>query len=112
MALGVRQAPRKVDLVVDDHLLGEPLGVVGHAGVVADDQLDLFAGNHVAVLRHIEVGAGGDFPPHRGRGSGHRRDDADLDRILRRGAAGAEGGGRDGKTAGDEILHAHGVSLV
>jgi len=32
--------------------------------------------------------------------------------ILRRGAAGAERRGRDGKAAGGEMLHAHGVSLV
>ena len=35
----------EVDFVVDDQLLGQPLGVVGHAGVVADDQLDLLAGD-------------------------------------------------------------------
>ncbi len=33
------------DLVVDDQLLRQPLGDVGHAGVVLEDDLDLLAGD-------------------------------------------------------------------
>src|ERR1700730_12341958 len=97
-------------LVVDDQLLGEPLGVVGDAGVVAEDQLDLLAGDAVAMLRHVELGRGGDFTAARGVRPGHLHDHADLDRVLRRGAAGAER--RDGEAAGDEILTDHGTSSL
>ena len=54
------------DLVVHHQLLGEPLGHVGIAGVVADDQFDLLAGNRVAVLLHVELGAGGELLAGRG----------------------------------------------
>ena len=45
------EAGEEVDLVVDDQLLREALGVVGHGAVVLDDDLDLLAGDRVAVLR-------------------------------------------------------------
>ena len=45
------EAGQHGDLVVDDQLLRQPLGDVGHAGVVLEDHLDLLAGDRVAVLR-------------------------------------------------------------
>ena len=44
-----------VDLVVDDHLLNDAPGIVGNAGIVADDDLDLAAGDAVAVLLLIDL---------------------------------------------------------
>ncbi len=46
-----------VDLVVDDHLLNDAPGIVGNAGIVADDELDLAAGDAVAVLLHDRLSA-------------------------------------------------------
>src|SRR6516164_3929812 len=51
-----------VDLVVDDHLLHEPARVVGHAGIVTENDFDLLAGDHVAVVLHVEPRAGGSLP--------------------------------------------------
>ena len=51
-----------VDLVVDDHLLHEPPRIVGHPGVIAQDHLDLLAGDHVAVVLHVEPCAGRSLP--------------------------------------------------
>jgi hypothetical protein len=39
------------DLVVDDQFLRDALGIVGNRGVVLEDELDLLAGDGVAVLR-------------------------------------------------------------
>ena len=67
-ASGVRPKPaRTVDLVVDDQLLRDALGDVGDAGVVLDDQLDLLAGDRVAVLLHVELA-----PPPRSGGRSRR----------------------------------------
>ena len=44
-------AEHDVDLLVDDHLLDDAPRYVRHAGVVAHDQLDLLAGDAVAVHR-------------------------------------------------------------
>ena len=73
-----------LDLVVDDHLLDEAAGIVGHAGVVAQDHFDFLAGDHVAVLLNIEPGARRGLPT-RGveTGAGHGKAHADLDHLLR-----------------------------
>ena len=68
------------DLVVDDQLLRDAPGRVGHAGVVLEDQLDLASGDRVAVLRQVEPGAGLDLPAGGGERAGHRQDQADLQR--------------------------------
>ena len=44
------EAGDDADLVVDDQLLREALGVVGNRAVILDDDLDLLAGDGVAVL--------------------------------------------------------------
>ena len=53
-----QEAGEDVDLVAHDQLLREPLGDVGRdaADVLADD-LDLLAGDRVAVLLHVELDA-------------------------------------------------------
>ena len=56
-AFGVRTKPAEdVDLVARDQLLRQALGDVGRdaAGILADD-LDLLAGDGVAVLLHVEL---------------------------------------------------------
>ena len=92
-----------VDLVVDDHLLHEPAGVVGHTAIVAHDDFDLLAGDHVAVVLHVEPCAGPGLPTRSSEtGPGHGKAHADLDHILRRRRSGDErerGGGRDGEPA-------------
>ena len=77
-----RQAgAEEIDLVVDDQFLGQPLGIVGNAAVVPDDQLDLLAGDGVAVLRHVELGAVRDLAADGALHAGHRNDDPDLDGL-------------------------------
>ncbi len=77
-------------LVVDDHLLDQAARVVGDAGVVAQDQLDLLAGDHVAVLLDVEPRAGRGLPAGGiETGAGHGEAHADLDHLLRGRAAGA-----------------------
>ena len=49
------EAGDDVDLVVDDQFLRDALGVVGNGAVVLDDDLDLLAGDGVAVLLHVEL---------------------------------------------------------
>ncbi len=44
-------------MIVHDHLLRDALAVIGYAGIVTDDDLDLLAGNSVTVLRYVEFGA-------------------------------------------------------
>ena len=53
-----REAGQDVDLVAHDQFLRETLGDVGFeaAGILADD-LDLLAGDGVAVLLHVELDA-------------------------------------------------------
>src|SRR3974377_72672 len=62
----------------------------GHAGGVAQDDLNLFAGNRVAVFLHVKVDGGLDLFACRGLLTGHRHYEADFDRVLREGAACSE----------------------
>ena len=77
------EASDEIDLVVDDQLLREPLGVVGNRRVVLEDDLDLLAGDGVALLLHVQLDGVVDLLAGRGLAAGHRQDQADLDRILR-----------------------------
>ena len=80
-------------LVVDDHLLDVAAGGVGDAGVVLEDQLDLLAGDHVAVLLDIEPRAGvGLTAGGIEAGAGHGEAHADLDDVLGARAIGRERG--------------------
>ena len=97
-------------MIVDDELLRQPLGDVRHAAVVADENLDLLAGHRVAVLRHVELDAGDDLLAGGADRAGHRHDEADLDRVLGGGAAGAQRGGGDCQTGHCEIFVKRGVS--
>ena len=49
------KAGQEIHLVVDDQFLSDALGIVGNRGVVANDELDLLAGDHVAMLRHVKL---------------------------------------------------------
>ena len=86
MALGdSRVAGQDVDVVAGDQLLRQPGGDVGchAAGVLADD-LDLLAGNGVALLLHVELDAVVHLRRKVGELARERHDHADLDRALRR----------------------------
>ena len=80
-------------MVVGDEFLGEPLGDVGRAGVVLEDEIDLLAGDRVAVLRDVKLGAGLLLLAGRGRRAGHRQDQADRHGVVV-GARGARDKGR------------------
>jgi hypothetical protein len=80
-------------LVVDDQLLRDALGIVGHGSIVFDDELDLLAGDHGAVLLHVEARRGGDLLSGRGLLTGHRQDQPDFHDILCGGAGHREAGG-------------------
>ncbi len=94
-------------MIVDDHFLSDALGIVGNASVVTNDQFDLLAGDHIAVLRDVKIGGRGDFTAYRARGAGHRCDNADLYDVLRRCTGDAQCDRRNRQTAGDEILVTH-----
>jgi hypothetical protein len=83
-------AAQNGDLVGNDQLLGYPLRIVGNAGVIPDDQLDLAAGNHIAVLRHVEACAGNGLFSDRTQHPGERHDEPDFDCILRCNIAGKQ----------------------
>ena len=76
------EAGDEIDLVVDDQFLRDALGVVGHRAVVLEDDLDLLAGDGVAVLLHVELDGVVDLLAGRGLAAGHRQDQADLDGVL------------------------------
>ena len=84
-----REAGEDVDLVAHDQFLRQALGDVRirAAGVLADD-LDLLAGDGVAVLLHVELDAVVDLRAGVGELAGIGSDDADLDGVL------GVGGGR------------------
>jgi hypothetical protein len=46
-----------VDMIVDQQLLRQTLGLVRRAGRILADQFDLLAGDRVAVLLHVELDA-------------------------------------------------------
>ena len=105
-------------MIVDDEFLGETLGVVGHAAIISDDQLDLLAGDHVAVLRHVELDRGDHFLPGGADRPGHRHDEADLDGVLGGGGAGCRRHNCDRKSGGEMraaqgfLQKQHGVSPI
>ncbi len=78
-----RETGEEIDLVAHHQLLGEPLGDVGGdaAGILADD-LDLPAGDRVAVLLHVELDAVVGLGSGIGELARERQDQADLDGLL------------------------------
>ena len=84
------EARDDVHLVIDEELLGEPLGVVGNGAVVLEQNLDLLAGDRRTMLLHVELDAGIDLLAGRSLRPGHRQDEADLDAVLRERAAGEQ----------------------
>jgi len=55
----------------------------GHRRVVLEDDLDLPAGDGVALLLHVQLDGIVDLLAGRGLATGHRHDQADLDGFLR-----------------------------
>ena len=109
-APGVSPNPaRKDDLVVHHQLLGQPLGHIGIAGIVLDDQFDLLAGNRVAVLLHVEPGAGGELLAGRGERPGQRHEQTDLHGLLGEARRGEKGRDQPGSEMASDV---HGVSPV
>ena len=78
-----REAGEDVGVVAHDQLLRQALGDLGgDAADVLADHLDLLAGDHVAVLLHIELDAVVELHAGIGELPGKRQDHADLDRLL------------------------------
>ena len=70
--------------VANDHLLRQPLGHVrGDATGILADQLDLAAGDGVAVLLHVKLDAVVDLGAGIGELAGVRHHHPDLERLLR-----------------------------
>ena len=68
------------DLVVDDQLLREAAGRVGHGAVVLEDDLDLRPATLLPFCAMPELDRGVDLAAGGGLLAGHRQDQADLDR--------------------------------
>jgi hypothetical protein len=88
--LGNRQSFRRdhkagenVDMVVDEQLLRQTLGLIRRAGRVLADQFDLLAGDHIAVLLHVELDAVIHLRGRIGELTGIGHEQADLDGVLR-----------------------------
>ena len=77
------KAGHERDLLVDDQLLRDALGVVGNRAVILDDEFDLLAGDGVAMLRHVELDGRRFLLAGRLLLARHRQNEADLDRVLR-----------------------------
>src|SRR5262249_52775151 len=89
----------------DDELLRQALGIVGNAGVVLDDQVDLLAGDGRAVLVHIGLDAGLNLLANRREPAGERQHQTDLGRVLGQRAGGREcaGGKRNSNLTQHEL---------
>jgi hypothetical protein len=99
-------------LVVDDHLLHEAARVVGHAGIIFQDQLDLFASHPVAVLLEVEPCTGPGLPAGGiEAGTGHGEAHADLDHLLRGHPAWRTGEHRGGRQSNGDLSALHVISL-
>ena len=99
------EAGQHADLVVDDQFLRQALAVVRHARGVAQDDLNLFTGDGVAVFLHVEVDGGLDLLAGRGLLAGHGDDEADLDGLLRLRCAQAHRSGEQARRGNLEIVH-------
>ena len=80
---GEQESGQDVDAVAHDQLLREALGDVGgRAADIAADDLDLFAGDGVAVLLHVGLDAIVELDAGIGELARENIDQADLDRAL------------------------------
>ena len=84
-AFGVSRNPARMSTpVAHDQLLRQPLGDVGRrAADIAADDLDLLAGNGVAVLLHVGLDAVVELDAGIGELARQHVDQSDLDRALR-----------------------------
>ena len=79
-----QESSQQVDAVAHDQLLRQPFGDVGRrAADVAADDLDLLAGDGVAVLLHVGLDAVVELDAGIGELAGQNVDQSDLDRALR-----------------------------
>src|SRR5262249_723097 len=80
---GEQESGQDIDAVAHDQLLREALGDVGgRAADIAADDLDLFAGDGVAVLLYVGLDAVVELDAGIGELAGENVDQADLDRAL------------------------------
>ena len=101
-ASGVRPKPASTwtfSLTIE--LLRDALGGVRDIAVVAHDQLDLLAGDLVAMLLHIKLGAALDLAAGRGERPGQRQDEADFHGVLRGGRKNGNGQRKSGRNASE-----------
>ena len=78
-------------MIADDRLLSEPFRGVGkHASRILANELDLLAGDRVAVLLHPKRDAMVDLRPGVGELSGILVNHSDFDRVLGAGRPGAD----------------------
>ena len=91
-AFGVSEKPPRISAWSrTTSFLRQPFGEVGRdAARVLADELDLLAGNRVAVLLHVQGDAVVDLGAGVGELTGILVDHPDLDRLLRVGCAGAK----------------------
>jgi hypothetical protein len=69
--------------VIDDQVLGKPLADIRHAGVIFNDQLDLFTRDGVSVLLNAKACAVHGGLSHSVKRPRHRLNKPDLDHLLR-----------------------------
>ena len=83
-ARGVRPKPARISAwSLVDELLGKTFGCLRGIGIVAQEHLDLPAGDHIAVLRNIKLNGRVDLLPRRCHGTRHGQDKTDFQRLLR-----------------------------
>src|SRR5262249_20464164 len=92
-------------LVVDQKLLRDALGDIGNAAIILDDELDLLAGDGVALLLDVELGACRHLLADGGELAGHRDDQPDFDGLLRSGRPERQGEDARGKTCDKSLMH-------
>jgi hypothetical protein len=76
--------PENANLLVDDQILGEALCRVRRRRIVLDDELDLAAGDGVAVLLQVDLGTVDRGLSGGVEGARHRPDQAELEDLLGR----------------------------
>src|SRR5215471_13034098 len=79
---GEPETGKNIHLVAGQKLLGNAPAVVGNAGVVAQDELDLPAVNRGAVLLHVEPGARFDLLARGRERPRHGKNETDLDGLF------------------------------
>ena len=74
---------KNVDMIADDELLCQTLGGIRRAGVILAQEHDLLAGDHIAMLLHVQLDAIVHLRGRIGELAGVGHDQPDLDGLLR-----------------------------